>query len=141
MSGSATFSASQGKGTFISPRNEQESAYRFFHVFPDDKTRSRPVSELLGLASGTATAAEAEHLGIEAGGAARKFEHQKNLFVVKHEVVHLPSKRAFLDPEGALADRAPGDEVQAALADLVALSRDLAGIEKFTGRPAPSVIT
>lgn len=32
-------------------------------------------------------------------------------------------------------------ETQAALADLIALSRDLAGIEKFTGRPSPSVIT
>jgi len=32
-------------------------------------------------------------------------------------------------------------ETQAALADLVALSRDLAGIEKFTGRQTPSVIT
>jgi phosphoglucomutase len=34
-----------------------------------------------------------------------------------------------------------GQETQAALADLVALSRSLAGIEARTGRPAPSVIT
>jgi phosphoglucomutase len=32
-------------------------------------------------------------------------------------------------------------ETQTALADLVGLSRELAGIEKFTGRDAPSVIT
>ena len=32
-------------------------------------------------------------------------------------------------------------ETQAALSDLVALSRDLAGVERFTGRKAPSVIT
>ncbi len=32
-------------------------------------------------------------------------------------------------------------ETQTALADLVALSRELAGIERFTGRNAPSVIT
>jgi phosphoglucomutase len=34
-----------------------------------------------------------------------------------------------------------GQETQAALADLIALSRDLAEIEKRTGRKAPSVIT
>jgi phosphoglucomutase len=34
-----------------------------------------------------------------------------------------------------------GLETQAALADLIALSRELAGIARFTGRSAPSVIT
>ena len=34
-----------------------------------------------------------------------------------------------------------GEETQSALADLIALSRDLAGIEQRTGRKAPSVIT
>ena len=33
----------------------------------------------------------------------------------EHQLVHLPSKRATLDPEGALADRTLGDDVQAAL--------------------------
>jgi RNA polymerase sigma-70 factor (ECF subfamily) len=33
----------------------------------------------------------------------------------EHELVNLPSKRAFLDPEGAFADRALADEVVAAL--------------------------
>jgi len=36
----------------------------------------------------------------------------------EHELVHLPSKRAFLDPEGALADRSLADEVMAALEDV-----------------------
>jgi RNA polymerase sigma-70 factor (ECF subfamily) len=36
----------------------------------------------------------------------------------EHELVHLPSKRAFLDPEGALCDRALADEVTAALEDV-----------------------
>ncbi|MBM4282468.1 MAG: sigma-70 family RNA polymerase sigma factor [Deltaproteobacteria bacterium] len=33
----------------------------------------------------------------------------------EHELVHIPSKQRFLDPEGALADAALADEVQAAL--------------------------
>jgi RNA polymerase sigma-70 factor, ECF subfamily len=36
----------------------------------------------------------------------------------EHELVHLPSKRAFLDPEGALADRSLADEVLAALEEV-----------------------
>jgi RNA polymerase sigma-70 factor (ECF subfamily) len=36
----------------------------------------------------------------------------------EHELVHIPSKQRFLDPEGALADGALADEVQAALAAL-----------------------
>lgn len=36
----------------------------------------------------------------------------------EHELVHIPSKQRFLDPEGALADEALADEVQAALAAL-----------------------
>jgi RNA polymerase sigma-70 factor (ECF subfamily) len=36
----------------------------------------------------------------------------------EHEFVHIPSKQRFLDPEGALADEALADEVQAALAAL-----------------------
>ena len=34
-----------------------------------------------------------------------------------------------------------GQDAQAALADLIALSRSLAGIEARTGRKAPSVVT
>ena len=34
-----------------------------------------------------------------------------------------------------------GQETQAALANLIALSRGLAGIEQRTGRSAPSVVT
>jgi RNA polymerase sigma-70 factor (ECF subfamily) len=33
----------------------------------------------------------------------------------EHNLVHLPSKRAFLDPEGAMVDRTLGDEVLRAL--------------------------
>lgn len=36
----------------------------------------------------------------------------------EHELVNLPSKRAFLDPEGAMADKSLADEVLAALEDL-----------------------
>jgi RNA polymerase sigma-70 factor (ECF subfamily) len=36
----------------------------------------------------------------------------------EHELVHLPSKQFAIDPEGALADGALADEVQAALASL-----------------------
>ena len=39
-------------------------------------------------------------------------------------------------PDGDL-----GQDAQAALADLIALSRSLAEIEKRTGRKAPSVVT
>lgn len=39
----------------------------------------------------------------------------KERIAAEHELVHLPSKRAFLDPEGALADATLGDEVIAAL--------------------------
>jgi RNA polymerase sigma-70 factor (ECF subfamily) len=52
----------------------------------------------------------------------------------EHELVHLPSKQRFLDPEGALADEALADEVQAALAALpddfrsVVLLADLQGL-------------
>jgi phosphoglucomutase len=42
----------------------------------------------------------------------------------------------YVSPEGDL-----GQETQAALADLVALSRELSGIEARTGRKAPSVVT
>jgi RNA polymerase sigma-70 factor (ECF subfamily) len=36
----------------------------------------------------------------------------------EHNLVHLPSKRPFLDPEGHLVDQALGDEVIAALEDV-----------------------
>jgi RNA polymerase sigma-70 factor (ECF subfamily) len=36
----------------------------------------------------------------------------------EHELVHLPSKQQFIDPEGALADAVLADEVQRALAAL-----------------------
>ncbi len=36
----------------------------------------------------------------------------------EHELVHLPSKRASLDPEGMIADRSLADEVIAALQDV-----------------------
>lgn len=39
----------------------------------------------------------------------------KERIAAEHELVHLPSKRAFLDPEGALADATLADEVIEAL--------------------------
>lgn len=39
----------------------------------------------------------------------------KERIAAEHELVHLPSKRAFLDPEGALADNSLADEVLEAL--------------------------
>jgi len=38
-----------------------------------------------------------------------------NRIDAEHEMVNLPSKRAFLDPEGAMADKSLADEVIAAL--------------------------
>jgi len=54
----------QGKGTFISPRDELESAYRFFHVHPNAGDRARPVSEVLSISRGRATIYEAKRLAV-----------------------------------------------------------------------------
>ncbi len=54
----------QGKGTFISPRDEDSSVYRFFHVFPDAGPRERPVSEIVSLLPDQASIAQAEVLGL-----------------------------------------------------------------------------
>ena len=53
------------------------------------------------------------------------------------QVAVLQRDLADLEPDPARQDR----ETQTILADLVAFSRELAGVERFTGRAAPSVIT
>ena len=42
----------QGKGTFVSPHNDQRNVYQFFHVVKNDGVRELPVSELLSLRKG-----------------------------------------------------------------------------------------
>lgn len=42
----------QGKGTFVSPHNEQRNIYQFFHVVKNDGARELPVSELVALKKG-----------------------------------------------------------------------------------------
>lgn len=54
----------QGKGTYISPRDEDGSVYRFFHVFPDSGVRVRPVSEIVSLRADQASGTEIDVLGL-----------------------------------------------------------------------------
>lgn len=67
----------------------------------------------------------------------------KERIAAEHEMVHLPSKRAFLDPEGALADATLADEVIEALEAVPADFRAvviLSDIEGFSYKDIADIV-
>jgi len=67
----------------------------------------------------------------------------KERIAAEHEMVHLPSKRAFLDPEGALADATLADEVIDALEAVPADFRAvviLSDIEGFSYKDIADIV-
>ncbi len=67
----------------------------------------------------------------------------KERIACEHEMVHLPSKRAFLDPEGALADATLADEVIDALEAVPADFRAvviLSDIEGFSYKEIADIV-
>ena len=99
----------QGKGTYISPRDEQESAYRFFHVFPNEGESHRPVSEIVRFVRGRADAREASHLGVGAGAAVIRLRNVLRMgdVAVQASDITLPQLRFPGLTQNALQQAAP----------------------------------
>ena len=102
----------QGKGTYISPRNEQESVYRFFQVFPNQGDRPRPVSKVVHFARARATDDEARRLALPPGATSRGVFRIRNVLRMGPDAVQasdivLPQSRFPELSRTALTEAAP----------------------------------
>ena len=57
----------QGRGTFVARHDEERIMFQFFKLVGDDGARSFPLSRVLSVGEGAATAAEREALGLPKG--------------------------------------------------------------------------
>ena len=90
----------QGRGTFISPRTEAGSVYRFFRVYSNESALARqmPTSEIVGFRSGVAGEADAVRLGLGPTRAERLVFKLRNVLRMGSDVVQvsdivLPQRR------------------------------------------------
>ncbi len=102
----------QGKGTFISPRDEAGSVYRFFQVHPDHLMRELPISRILGLSAGSATDKQVAALGLGARESDRRVWRIRNVLVmngmpVQTAAITLPMRQFPRLSRGTLQDAAP----------------------------------
>ena len=102
----------QGKGTYISPRNEQESVYRFFQVFPNQGDRPRPVSKVVHFARARATDDEARRLALPPGATSQGVFRIRNVLRMGPDAVQasdivLPQSRFPELSRSALTKAAP----------------------------------
>lgn len=77
----------QGKGTFVSPHNEQRSIYQFFHVVRNDGVKQLPVSELVSLKKGRAENGVADTLRLPRSTAKADVYKIRNILRVAGEKV------------------------------------------------------
>lgn len=72
----------QGRGTFVCREDERRNIYQFFHVVRDDGVRELPVSHLLSLRRGRASATEAEALQLPRDPQKHAIYRLRNLLTV-----------------------------------------------------------
>jgi GntR family transcriptional regulator len=79
----------QGKGTFISPRDEIGSAYQFFHVYPNFGKRELPHSEIVAFRTQHAKEDEAQWLGLGTSQIDRRIYAIRNVLWMAESVVQV----------------------------------------------------
>ncbi len=69
----------QGKGTFVAAHDSRRALFHFFHVVPDQGTKSLPDSRTLSIRRREATRDEAAALALSAGGEVVRIERIRRL--------------------------------------------------------------